>query len=60
MIRFDFTSCVDRIVCVFYVSVGIYTHRLHVCQIHDGVQVLHLQHRHVFRRLNMKYMLVIL
>jgi len=26
MIRFDFTSCVDRIVCVFYVSVGIYTH----------------------------------
>ena len=26
MIRFVFTSCVDRVVCVFYVSVRIYTH----------------------------------
>ena len=46
--------------CVFHDSGNMYTYRLHVLQIHYGVRVFHLQHRHVFRRFHMKCMLAIL
>ena len=60
MTRFFFTSCVDRIVCVFYECWNIYTYGLHVWQMHYGVRVLDLQHRHVFRRFHMRCMLATL
>jgi hypothetical protein len=50
--------------CVFSDSVGIYIHIIGMfgkCLIGMGYDsVLHLQHRHVFRRFHMKCMLAIL
>ena len=37
-----------------------YTYRLHAWQMHYGVRLLHLQHRHVFRRFHINCMLGIL
>ena len=53
--------CVDRIeVCVLCSCGDIYTHCLDVWQMPYGVRVLHLQHRHGFRRFDMKCMAAIL
>ena len=49
--------CVDRFaVCVLFECGNIYTYRLHVWQMHYGVRVLHLQHRHVFRPFDIRFM----
>jgi hypothetical protein len=56
-VQIVFTSCVDRIAVSVLCQFGnIYTYRLHVWQMHYGVRVLHLQHRHVLRLVHMKCM----